>query len=454
MFLLMMFVPFAAAATTEASSASSEHQHHSPRSSRRRNLEDQAVSSPADLTTTTSLNMTELTASVCQKMTLAVSLLSSLEFQDHFSALVSATTTSTTHSNSQEEEEEGTTQKTTTMLHDSEQELFFHQVFLLQLFLLPLSLGFLLFGSSLLLHACILCAALTGLFVTFDVLEAIGHAHAHASFLDCNMKLALSLLVAFVCAVLAISCFRFGLFCFGGMAFGGMAYAVLDAFPELDPGTVHYVLVEGDASNNVANVMPASDLSAMAWGIICIVAVMGGALLRYLEQVVLELLTAFLGGVGFAYSLHAILWVRVHYLLDPSIVVVIAFFTGLLGWRVQRRRRLATLAHQYTKVKTDDDEITTTTNRSRSTQAAAMVDNTIAGNNLNPWLTAPQQQQQLELQQSLQAFLPFVATASAGTATTTLPSADQVRELTKSLNGMLDRMESGGGGANHSNKDK
>ena len=436
MFLLMMFIPLSAAATE----SSGEREHLSPRSSRRRNLEDQAVSAPADLTTTTSsLNMTELTASACQKMTLAVSLLSSLEFQDHFSALVSATTT---HS----QEEEGT-QKT--MLHDSEQELFFRQVFLLQLILLPLSLGFLLFGSSLLLHACILCAALTGLFVTFDVLEAIGHAH-HASFLDCHMKLALSLLVAFVCAVLAISCFRFGLFCFGGMAFGGMAYAVLDAFPELDPGTVHYVLVEGDASNNVANVMPASDLSAMAWGIICIVAVMGGALLRYLEQVVLELLTAFLGGVGFAYSLHAILWVRANYLLDPSIVVVIAFFTGLLGWRFQRRRRLATLAHQYTKVKTDDDEITTT-NRRRSTQAAAMVDNnnTTAGN--HPWLTAPQQQQQLELQQSLQALLPFVATtASAGTATTPLPSADQVRELTKSLNGMLDRMESGG----NSNKDK
>jgi hypothetical protein len=405
-------------------------------------------SAPTQPTTTTSFNATAFSFTACEKIDMALQFITSLDFDEHFQKALSASPTA------------------------SESDLF-GTIFLLQWILTPISLGLLLFGASLFLHTCVLCAATGGLFTVFGVVDTLLPIR-----IDCPMKLALSVVAAFICAVMATAFFRFALFSFGALTVGGVAYVIFDTFPQLDPGVV-YFSTTSTGSQQQQQQLPTGDLSTVAWVITIFLGGGGGVLLRYYEQATLEIMTAGMGGVGCAYSIHTFLLLN-QITLDPSVVFFLAFFISVggtypvlsyptmllvlcsprmdeilvivfnaaiiseriyfclliltfflslvcmdvfrtvhfVGWRFQRRRRL----NLYTKLENYDGQ-----------QLPIMMHPMAAAAGAGAF----QQQQQLE--QSLRGLLQFQTNEkSPGGA-----SSEQMTELTQSVNKFLENMEAG-----------
>jgi hypothetical protein len=261
----------------------------------------QKMSAPIQPTTTTSFNATDFSFTACEKIDMALRFITSLDFDEHFHKALTASPTA------------------------SESD-FFATIYLLQWILTPLSLGLLLFGASLFLHTCVLCAATGGLFTVFGLVDTLLPFRV-----DCPMKLALSAVAAFICAVMATAFFRFALFSFGSLTVGGVAYVIFDTFPKLDPGVVYFGTTSpGSDAEQQRQQLPTGDLSAVAWVITIFLGGGGGMLLRCYEQETLEIVTAGLGGVGCAYSIHTFLLLN-QSTLDPSVVFLLAFFISVGG---------------------------------------------------------------------------------------------------------------------------
>ena len=413
----------------------------------------QNMSAPTQPTTTASFNATAFSFTACEKIDMAFQFITSLDFDEHFHKALSASPTATA----------------------SESD-FFGTVYLLQWILMPISLVLLLFGASFFLHTCVLCAAAGGLFTVFgfvDTLLPMG--------LDCPMKLALSIVAAFVSALMATAFFRFALFSFGALAVGGVAYVIFDTFPQLDPGVVYFSTTStGSQEQQQQQQLPTGDLSTLAWIVTIFLGGGGGMLLRYYEQATLEIITAGMGGVGCAYSIHTFLLLN-QIILDPSVVFLLAFFisvggtypilsylTMLLvlysprmdeiliivfnaaiisernyfcfliltfsscccclrvwmfravhsaGCKFQRRRRL----HLYARVENHDGQQLPTMMHPMTVAAEAS------------------QQQQLQLEQSLRGLLQFQTNEKSSRGA----SSEQMIELTQSVNKFLENMELG-----------
>jgi len=361
-------------------------------------------------------NALEFSMTLCEKLDMAVRLITSLDFEEHFEKTFDAFYSSSGSVEDSNEEDTSMTRRTagvdTATFADAEAK-FFAEVVMLQMVLLPISIAFLLLGGVFFYPACILCAAVIGLLGVFDVIEGVLPIK-----LDCPMKLSLSIVAAFLSAVLAVSFFRFGLFCFGSVSIGGITYLLMDSFPEyLDPGVI--VFQTAETSKEMLKSV-SKDLSTPGWVLICCCSIAGGMILRFHEQATLELLTAALGGVGCAYSVHSLLLVR-RYSLDPSFVFLLAFFLGVSGWRIQRYRRLKAFQRYYVP-------------RPGASSAQLPITNQDSA----AWMAA-QQQQQMQLQQQMQQLLmQGPATDRAG-----LPSSDQISELTSSINRFLQVVEKG-----------
>jgi hypothetical protein len=418
----------------------------------------QNMSAPTQPTTPTSFNAAPFNATAfsftaCEKIDLALQFITSLDFDEHFHKALSASPRA------------------------SESD-FFRTIYLLQWILTPISLGLLLFGARLFLHTCVLCAATGGLFTVFGFVDTLLPTRY---MLDCPMKLALSVVVAFISAVMATAFFRFALFSFGALTLGGLAYTIFDSFPQLDPGVVSFSTTStgSQEQQQQQQQLPTGDLSTVAWVITIFLGGGGGMILRYYEQETLEIMTAGMGGVGCAYSIHTFLLLN-QITLDPSVVFLLAFFISVggtypvlsyptmllvlcsprmdeilvivfnaaiiseriyfclliltfflslvcmdvfrtvhfVGWRFQRRRRL----NLYTKLENYDGQ-----------QLPIMMHPMAAAAGAGAF----QQQQQLE--QSLRGLLQFQTNEkSPGGA-----SSEQMTELTQSVNKFLASMEAG-----------
>jgi len=253
-------------------------------------------------TVVSSISPAALSFSACQKLDMALELMTSLDFQEHFQKVFSYTSPYDPE------------------IHASE-SVFFSYVYILQLIFVPFFIALLLFGANLFLYTFVICAAVIGLFVVFNGVEGV-----LAMQLDCPTKLSLSVIASFLCALAAKKYFRVGLFALVTLAFGGAAYVIFDTFPHLDPGTTFYT-----PNQNITGItLPTSDLSTVAWVITIFSSVIGGITLRYFEMAQLEIMTAGMGGVGCAYSLHAFLMIKGKP-LDPSVVFLLAFFVSVFG---------------------------------------------------------------------------------------------------------------------------
>lgn len=296
---LILLAVLAGASTSEAQATSSSNSNRKLTELITVETTQQKMNATTQPTTTTSFNATAFSFTACEKIDMALRFITSLDFDEHFHKALSASPTA------------------------SESD-FFGTIYLFQWILTPISLGLLLFGSSLFLHTCVLCAALGGLFTVFGFVDTLLPTR-----LDCPMKLALSVVAAFISAMMATAFFRFALFSFGALTLGGVAYVIFDTFPQLDPGVV-YFSTTSTGSQEQQQQLPTGDLSTVAWVITIFLGGGGGMLLRYYEQATLEIMTAGMGGVGCAYSIHTFLLLN-QITLDPSVVFLLAFFISVGG---------------------------------------------------------------------------------------------------------------------------
>ena len=415
-------------------------------------------------TITPAVNFTAVSLTACQKIDTAVSFMTSLDWDANLWRNVSAS--SQTKEQSQQHKTNG------------EYYYYYWDVYLLQIILTPLSLAMTLCGSQLLVPTCCFAAALLAVACVFHVVQiATSHStsrwYHNLDVLDCPMKLALSVVAASVSAFVASTFVRFGLFSLGALAAGGGAYLVLDAFPFLDP-TQHeatvdlgtYDAITAALQQNTLHGMTDhqdSELSPFGWIVTVCMGMMGGIVLRWYEQASLEVVTAFMGGVGCAYSLHTFVMIQGGN-LHRSVVFLVACAMGMFGWRFQRSRRLR--YDMYAHKKSYDEGSHQAPTPQPYTYAPLPTQVIQSPTQSPPPSPPPAPQQQLLPQQppaasidqlqdtlsSLNGLLqrPNTAITLQQQPQQQAPSSEQITELTQSLNMLLRRMDATGSNNNSS----
>lgn len=363
------------------------------------------------------VNATALSLGACEKIDLSIAYLTSLDLDSSFTNYSFLTS-------------------------NSQKESAYIDVYILQLIITPISFGLLFFGSFLILPTCILAATGIGIFAVFHVLDNLWLARAaniSGTGLDCPMKLALSCISAFLAAMMATTFVRFGLFSLGALAAGVVSYLLFDAFPMLDLGAISEV---------------DSDLSSFAWIVTILMGCLGGVLLRWYEEASLELVTATLGGIGCAYSIHTVVIIQGNSQLDRSVVFLLAVGLATIGCRFQRRRRFNRYA-AYHQLKKEEEEVPAPPPHYAMPAPAAPPPPLYA----MPPAAPPQQpamipmemiQPQIhqagptwsQVQHSINHAVKGLADSQANDNNG--PSSEQIKELTQSLNSLLARMPSPG----------
>ena len=367
------------------------------------------------------INATALSLSACEQIEMAVAFLTSLDFDQEFWQLANMTQGST-----------ATTTATSRNLNGAK----LWEVYLLQIILLPISLLMAFCGSNLLHPTCCLAAAGIGVFLVFHLVDFMSKSKSPLLFslslnLDCPMKLALSLISAFISAMLASTFLRFGLFSLGALAAGGVSYLIFDAFPFLDP--TRQAIDYADATASSAEQVSLhgsnmdSELSPFGWILTTLISVLGGLFLRYYEQASLELVTAAMGGMGCAYAAHTFIILQGGQ-LNRSLVFLLANAIAFSGWRFQRHRRLYKM--EYAHKKSEEERVPLVARQPPQygyPAQSAQQQSTAASWN--------------HLQSSINGLLQRSGSNASSPSSGGGPSQEQIVELTKSLNTLLTRME-------------
>ena len=415
------------------------------------------ISTDSSSIMTTAVNFTAVSLTACQQIDLAVSFMTSLDWDASLWRNVSATTAGTKGNRKQQKRK------------DSSFYYYCWDVYLLQIILIPLSLAMALFGSQLLVPTCCLAAALLAVACVFHLVQvATSHSSPrwyHNLDVDCPMKLALSVVAASISAFVASTFVRFGLFSLGALAAGGGAYLVLDAFPFLDPthdaaGTVDRtydaitVALQQNTLHGMTNHQD-SELSPFGWIVTVCMGLFGGIILRWYEQASLEIVTSFMGGVGCAYSLHTFVIVQGGH-IHRSVVFLVACAMGVFGWRFQRSRRLRYDLYAHKK---SYDEGSRQAQPPPQPYTYAPVPTQVTQTPVihvpPPPAQQPLQQQQPpaasidQLQDTLSSLngllqRPNTAATLQHQPQQQAPSSEQITELTQSLNMLLRRMDTTG----------
>jgi len=411
----------------------------------------------ATTTTTTSYklnsnvttNFTAISLTACEKIEMAVSFLTSLDFDKAFMNL--------TLTNLELAANNTYTSRTSRKTRRNTPRSYYLDVYLLQIIITPLSLAMVLFGSNLLLPTCCLAAAALGVFIVFHLVNYMSKSSSlllRSIDLDCQMKLAFSAVSATISAMAASTFVRFGLFSVGALAAGGGSYLILDAFPFLDPTRENNVLQHDngiDATVELHGVgNQESELSAFGWIATIVAGVCGGIMLRWYEQASLEVVTSVVGGVGCAYSLHSFVIIQGGQ-LHRSLVFLVASFIAMFGWRFQRGRRLR--RDEYYHKKSYDEQPQSSVPQSQYSYAALPMQPQRQPPPPPPAAAAlplqPQPQSMVsldQLQNTLSSLQGLLQGANQSTTTTNAgqqgPSSEEIVELTQSLNQLLNRMGS------------
>jgi len=239
--------------------------------------------------------------------------------------------------------------------------------------------------------------------------------------------------------MMATTFVRFGLFSLGALAAGVVSYLLFDAFPIIDVGATS----ELD-----------SDLSSFAWVVTIVMGCLGGIMLRWYEEASLELVTATLGGIGCAYSIHTVVIIQGQSQLDRSVIFLLAVCMATIGCKFQRRRRFNRYA-AYHQLKKDDEDQPSPPPSSASSiysmppppqqqhittppPSTMIAMDMIPVHHQHHPAAGPTWQQ---VQHSINHAVQGLADSQAQNNNTNGPSSEQINALTQSLNSLLARME-------------
>lgn len=203
---------------------------------------------------------------------------------------------------------------------------------MLPLVLMLVSLVFAVRGGRLIHPCCVLASAAIGFWAVWDMLHMfVGMAQGggdDASGLPCEARLIGGTAAGLILGGVAFCVIKLGLFLLGACALGGSVYLFFEAFPHIDSGPSF--VGPGDLDTG---------RSLLVWGVALLAGLVGGCLVRCNSKKVLEVVTAVIGGFGFAHSVHGLVAVGGREMPGPAYLAV-AIAIALPGWWLQRRARL------------------------------------------------------------------------------------------------------------------
>lgn len=364
------------------------------------------------------LNATDISNSACEKIEIAISYITSLDFDSTFLNVTNAPKS----------------EKITELV----------DIYLLQIIITPISIAMVLFGSQLLIPMSVISAASVAVILVFHF------ATNKAIFpwdLNCIQKLLLSFVTAFVAGLIASLFLKFGLFCLGGLAAGAGSYLLFDAFPILD-FVVHNVTHAAGLSDYAPT---ESDLSTIGWMITIFAAICGGSISRIYEQSTLEVVTSTIGAIGCSYSLHTFV-IMSGGQLDRHLVFIMTGILSIFGSGFQRNRRKWREA-TYSKRNDDYNMNGNPYNEGMLPQNYQQHHQMYPGNNFQSmpmfvppphqgFPAGPQQPPSQAWSQQIQSLLGGGEKSSNGSQPAT---SKQITELTTSLNSFMEKMEKDNG---------
>lgn len=152
-----------------------------------------------------------------------------------------------------------------------------------------------------------LFAFYTAFYITFVAIKS-----------NCVTAYSISLVSAFIGACLSLFLYKFALFALGASAFASVVFLLFSVVPEL-----HNVI-------DIPNVF--------YWICLVCAGIVGGLILRFSNVVIIQVVTAVLGGVSCAYGTHG-LFQLANVIMSHWVYFSLGVVLGILGFACQRLLR-------------------------------------------------------------------------------------------------------------------
>jgi len=202
----------------------------------------------------------------------------------------------------------------------------------LSAFVIMFSIFTLVFGGRLFRPVSAICVGLFGFYAIYQLSE-------DSSRLSCDVRILISSVIGFVLGMLTGCFIKIALFFIGAFSSAGLVHLIFTVFPELH------------VRDDVPQIL---DKSLIYWGVILLSGICGGYILKWKQEISLEVMTALIGGASLAYGLHGLM-ATLGASVNINIFFVIGISSSILSCIVQRKLRLRRLHEKQTK-KTKDVE--------------------------------------------------------------------------------------------------
>ena len=183
---------------------------------------------------------------------------------------------------------------------------------------LSLSLLLLVCGGRMFRLSAALAAFLFGFWAAYSFVRTSGAG------VSCEVSLIVGGTVGVLAAVSTGCVLKAGLFFVGAAAFAALVHLLFSAFPTL---------------HDIGNQPTLAEKSFAYWALLLVAAIVGGLMLKWKSDSILEIATAVVGGAGFAYSLHSISD-AVGVNVDNWVFMLSGVVASAVGILVQRHLRI------------------------------------------------------------------------------------------------------------------
>lgn len=151
--------------------------------------------------------------------------------------------------------------------------------------------------------------------------------------LTCDTRIFISGILGIVAFFMTGCMINFALFVLGAASFGGFVHLIFGSFPQL---------------HTVLDVPTIASHSLTYWASMVIMCLLGGLLFKWNRQSALEFMTSIIGGCGFVYGIHGLLYAA-NVIVDRIIFVFVALVASTVGIVFQRKFRTKKLCKKKTR---------------------------------------------------------------------------------------------------------
>lgn len=202
------------------------------------------------------------------------------------------------------------------------------------------SSGFIIFSLFTLFFGGRLFRPVAAVGVGLFAFYAIYQLSENSNRLSCDARVIISSVFGLVLGIMTGCLIKIALFFIGAGSVAALIHLFFAAFPELH------------ASEEVPQIL---EKSLIYWGVMILGAILGGLLLKWNQELSLEIMTAIIGGASFAYGLHG-LTEALGAIVNHWVFFLIGMTSSIIGIIVQRKLRLRRKSQKQKKKKMIDVE--------------------------------------------------------------------------------------------------